>query len=168
MAGIGHVADVLGALEIIPVKLPGVGQKKLVAGGIEEELGHREPFPIFEGILNAPELGKLRLAHPVHDVHFHVVVHSLRVITVGGAMMLEGKLDVEHVDHDRDDAHHALVNGRSAPSGPAPLGGAGDHKAVYLEFASCFAGEKICSRIHGSHRRLGHGQSQRPFFIAGF
>ena len=72
----------LGSLEFVPVKLPGVRQEKLVACGIQEKLGHRETIPIFVGILNALQPRELGPSHPVHDPQLHVITVSYTHLTL--------------------------------------------------------------------------------------
>ena len=81
--------------------------------------------------------------------------------------MLERRLDVEQIDHRRDDGDDARVDRGRRPRRPAALRRAGDDEAAHLAAA---AGGGRGERGHGVHRAHGalrHRQACRPAVVAG-
>ena len=167
MAGVGYVAQVLLADEVVVVKLPRVRQKKLVATGVDQKLGHGEALTklVWLNKLHQPlVLGRVL---PAHDAHLLIILHRRRVAAVGAVVVFERGHHVEHVDHDRHDGHHALVHRRHAPSGPAALGRASHHELVDRHGAALRLGQKIGDCVHRADASLGHWQTGRPTLVAG-
>ena len=46
VVGVGHVAEIFHARQVVKIELRGVRQEELVAGGVDDELRHRESLPI--------------------------------------------------------------------------------------------------------------------------
>ena len=167
MAGVRYVSQMLRALQVFPVKLPGIRQKKLICRRVENELWQRQSVAILEGVLDAFELGKGRFVQPIHDARLGIIMHCRCIETVCGLMMFKAGDDIEHIDNDWDNGHHTLINDGRTPSGPATFTGTGDHKAIHLHPAALGASQKGGDRIQAAHGSFGHGQAQRPFFVPG-
>ena len=75
------------------------------------------------------------------------------------------RLQLQAVEHDRDDRLHPRIGGAREVSGPAALGGADHHKLLDLLLPVLF-GERL-ERVHRLHRALRHRLQQRPGVIPG-
>ena len=64
MIGVGQIAQVILSLQSREMELRGVGEKILVAGGVDEELRHRQVITIRIGVFDADQRRKLRRARP--------------------------------------------------------------------------------------------------------
>ena len=94
MIGVGHVAEIFDARQIVEIKLGGVRQKELVTAGIDDELRHREPIAILVRFFNLHQGAMFFSAHPIHDLKLGIIVDCRRPEAIGLEMMSEGRLDI--------------------------------------------------------------------------
>ena len=112
--------------EIVVVKARRVGDEELVAAAVDDVFREREPVEIGIGILDRVELLHPRVLRVLDDAVADIVAQSLGPVAVGGAVMHELLVEVEDVDHDRDDRLDAVVGRSGHPGRPAALRGSGD------------------------------------------
>ena len=167
MIGVGDVAEEFFARELAEIKLGGVGEEKLIAAGVDEELGHREAVAIRERVFDGVEGFGFGRAQPIHDAVADVIADGRCEEAVGAEVMIHGLLDVEHVNDEGDDGDDAAIDGGGGPGGPAAFGGAGDDESVDLGGATFGAGKKGGGGVHGAHGGLGHGEARGPAFVPG-
>ena len=81
--------------------------------------------------------------------------------------MHERRFNVQQVDDNGGDGNDARIDCGGGPGGPAALGTPGDVEPVHGGVAAGITGAERGDGVHGAHRRLGHGEPRRPFFVAG-
>ena len=162
MLRVRNVAEILLALQIFPVELRGIGQKVLIAAAVDDVFRHRQTVEIGIRIFDRHQLLHLRCAEPVEGFHVDVVGKRWRPGTVGAVVMFQRFLDIEDVDHERNDADHSLVHGGCCPRGPTAFRRTGYHVVIHRKaFGLCHRG----NGIHGADGGLRHRQTQWPGLI---
>ena len=105
VVGIGHVAQVLLAHEVVEVELPRVGREELIARRIDDVLRHGQAIAIAVGLHNIQQRLHFRGADPAHDFHLHILADGGRVEAIGIEVVFHRRHKIEHVDHSNATIH---------------------------------------------------------------
>jgi len=79
MVGIGDVTEPVISEKLVEVELRGVRQEELVAGGIDDHLGYREPLTIAIGIDDFEQGIAFQCSQAAEDVRVHIVLDVVGV-----------------------------------------------------------------------------------------
>jgi len=104
---------------------------------------------------------------PVHNPLLDVIAHGWCVVAVGLEVVLEGRLDVQHVDDDGAEGHDSLIHRCSRPGRPTALGTPGHDIGFHSLGSPGRRRSEGADRIHGADHRFGHRQAGRPPGVTG-
>src|SRR5690625_4462397 len=120
------ISDRFGVRKLIPIKLPGIRQKKLVTRGIDQVHRFVKLIQVGVGVSKLHQTIKLRSAQPLHDIFAGVVSNSGRPLPERSPVMQKGGGDIEQIDDSWCNSDHPVIKDSGRPCRPTSLRGTTD------------------------------------------